>query len=127
MLLCFASVFGLSLLTKLRLKMKLDDLKLQCYAEKDAEGDWFAICLNLNISTSASSYKEAKDKLESMIKEYISEAITEDKEYIGDLIPRHAPLNFYISYYYYLIVDRLNHHKNAQKHKIYNAVLPVHV
>ncbi len=106
--------------------MKLDDLKLQCYAETDAEGDWFAMCLNLNISASASSYKEVKEKLESMIKEYISEAITEDKKHIGDLIPRHAPLYFYISYYYYLIMDHLNYHRNARKHKVYNAVLPVY-
>jgi hypothetical protein len=107
--------------------MKLDDLKLQCYAEKDAEGDWFALCLNLNISATASSYKEVANKLELMIKEYISEAITEDKEYISDLIPRRAPLNFYIKYYCYLIMDYLNNHKSSKKHKVYNTVLPVHV
>lgn len=77
--------------------MKLNDLKLRCYAEID-DGSWFAICLPLNLYARGDSFEEARAKLQGLISQYVREAVTVHAEHIGDLIPRRAPLYFWVRY-----------------------------
>ena len=81
-----------------RTPLKLRDLVLRCYAEQEADGTWFTICLALNLYARGDSYEQARQKLHSVIAAYLRDAVTVDSEHIGDLIPRPAPLYFWLRY-----------------------------
>lgn len=85
---------------------------LHCYIEKDTNGSWFAICIDLNLCLNASSSSEAKTQLLEMIHAYIKEAATSDRPHFDDLIPRRAPVRFVLKYYWYWF---LNHIANFKK------------
>lgn len=78
--------------------LKLSDLVLRCYAEKDGDGSWFAMCLALNLYSRGDSYEHARKKLHDVISAYLRDAVTTDSRYIEDLVPRRAPLSFYVRY-----------------------------
>lgn len=78
--------------------MRLRDLKIRCFAEREGDGTWFAMCLQLNLYACGDSLAEAKRKLHEVIVSYMRDALTEDVQYIDDLIPRRAPLYFYFRY-----------------------------
>lgn len=80
--------------------MKPQQLLLRCYVEREKSGDWFAICLDLNLAAQAGSMEEAKDKLHSQISSYVREAMTVDAQYADQLLPRRAPLSFFVRYYW---------------------------
>ncbi|UVT20103.1 MAG: DUF1902 domain-containing protein [Nitrospira sp.] len=80
--------------------MKINDLILRCYAEEEKDGTWFAICLDLNIYARGDSYEEARTKLNKLAICYLREAIEEDSQYFDDLVPRRAPLGFWMRYVY---------------------------
>lgn len=80
--------------------MKLNDLKLRCYAEPDKDGVWFAICIDLNLYARADSPAAVRQKLHDIIHQYITEAVTDDAQHINDLIPRHAPWHFILRYHF---------------------------
>ncbi len=79
--------------------MKLNQLVLRCYAKKTDHG-WHAVCLDLNLVADGENYKEAADNLHKMAFSYINEALTTNKEYLKDLIPRKAPMYFFGIYYF---------------------------
>lgn len=79
--------------------MKLDDLVLRCYAEREEDGSWFAICLYLNIYARGNSAEEVKARLRSFVREYLKEAVTKDREHFSDLVPRRAPAYFWARYF----------------------------
>jgi hypothetical protein len=79
--------------------LKLKSLVLRCYAEQDNDGSWFAICLDLNVYARGDDFQEVQNKLSRRIHEYVSEALGEDSQYIGSLIPRKAPAYFWIKYW----------------------------
>ena len=78
--------------------MKPEDLVLRGYAEKSDDGSWFAICLDLNIYARSDSPEHAIERVQQFIHDYVSEAYTEDREHFADLIPRRAPLYFWMRY-----------------------------
>jgi hypothetical protein len=107
--------------------MKTSDLILRCYLERESDGSWFAICLDLNLTAQADSAKEAKEKLHAHIARYVREALTVDRAYIEDLLPRRAPLSFFIRYYAIKAICMLrgiNRHQRPAK-RIFNEHLPV--
>lgn len=79
--------------------MKLSDLVLRCYAEREGDGSWFAMCLDLNIYARGDNFDEAKLKLSKFVSKYLREAVTKDREHIDDLVPRHAPIFFWLRYF----------------------------
>ena len=79
--------------------MRPSQLILKCFAETDQNG-WYAICLDLNLFAQADTYIAARKKLHNMIFEYVRDAYTVDKKYFSDLIPRRAPLIFFLKYYF---------------------------
>lgn len=82
-------------------------LILRCYADK--EGDqWQAFCLDLSLAAQASSFEEAKGKLERMILDYVHDALAgEDREYAADLLARRAPARYWLRYYFYMFLCRV--------------------
>lgn len=78
--------------------VRLRNLVLRCYAEKEADGTWFTICLALNLYARGDSYEHARQKLHAVISAYLRDAVTVDSEHVGDLIPRPAPLYFWLRY-----------------------------
>ena len=67
---------------------------LRCYAEREEDGSWFALCLDLNLYSRGDSFDEAKAKLDRLVGGYLKEALTKDKEHFHALVPRHAPRYF---------------------------------
>lgn len=80
-------------------ELKPKNLTLRCYAEREGDGSWFAMCVDLNLYARGDSFEEAKSKLHVFIHEYVTEALTVDSDYVGDLLPRLAPLKFRLRYH----------------------------
>ena len=82
--------------------MKVANLVLRCYARYD-EGQWVAICLDFDLAAQAETVEGAQAKLESMIKEYLFDALVgEDQAYAEQFLSRKAPLFEWLRYYFYL-------------------------
>lgn len=107
--------------------MKPSNLILRCYAERERDGSWFAICLDLNITAQADTAKEAKEKLHMQIIRYVREALTVDKQYIESLMPRRAPTAFFLRYYFLRLLCALRgrHQPKRDAKRIFNEHLPV--
>lgn len=78
--------------------MKVTDLILRGYAEREKDGTWFTICLDLNLYARGDSYEEARTKLNKLVICYLKEAVEKDSQYFSDLVPRRAPLGFWTRY-----------------------------
>ena len=89
--------------------MRPIDLKLKCYAEREHDGSWFAVCIDLNLAAQGESLESVKTKLHQQVRDYLEEAVTEDAAYFGDLIPRPAPLSFRLKFYLIEFLCRLRH------------------
>jgi hypothetical protein len=107
--------------------MRIDDIVLRCYAERERDGSWFAICLDLNLAVQASTAKDAKAKLHAQVEQYVREALTVDSEYVGDLLPRRAPIGFFFRYYMIRAICAMrgmNSHGHSPR-RIFSEHLPV--
>ncbi len=105
--------------------MKPNDLILRCYAEQEKDGSWFSICIDLNLAVQGDSVKEVKEKMHTVIHDYIDEALTEDVEYIGDLLPRRAPMSFILKYYVISVVHSFYHAANCVKACKFKEFMPL--
>jgi predicted RNase H-like HicB family nuclease len=56
------------------LAMNPKQLIIKCYAKQE-EGVWVAVCLDFNLAAQGDSFDEAKAKIESMIAEYVYDAL----------------------------------------------------
>lgn len=101
--------------------MKASDLLIRCYAEEEKTGLWVAVCLDFNLAAQADSYPEVKQKLESMISSYVTEALTIDIEYADQLLSRKAPLSTWLKYYYI----KTSHFIHDNKHFAFYGILPM--
>lgn len=79
--------------------MRPKELVLRCFVQKESDGTWFAMCLDLNLYARGASLQEARDKLRGFVRHYVAAALGKDREYVGDLIPRRAPFGFWVKYY----------------------------
>lgn len=91
--------------------MRLDDLMLKCYAERERDGSWFAVCIDLNLVAQGESLDSVKIKLHQQVRDYLEEAVTDDAAYFGDLIPRPAPLSFRLKFYLLELICKLRHNR----------------
>lgn len=57
------------------------------------------MCLDLNLYARGDSLDEARQKLHGFIYHYVESALTKDREYAADLLPRRAPFGFWAQYY----------------------------
>lgn len=82
--------------------MKMKKFFLRCYAQKEANGQWVACCLDFCLAAQADSFEDARTKLDDMIKIYIEEAFTIDKANAYNLlVKRKAPISEWIKYFYH--------------------------
>jgi hypothetical protein len=104
--------------------MKATDLVLRCFAEKKDE-HWQAFCIDLCLAVQGESMKEVREKLDSMIGEYVYDALAgEDKEFAEQLMTRKSPLSIRAKYYTYrtlsTVVKLIKHNI-----KLFKEVVPV--
>ena len=72
---------------------------LRCYANKRGD-QWQAICIDLCLAVQGDSFQEARQKLESMMLEYVYDALAgEDREFADQLLNRKAPFSQVATYY----------------------------
>lgn len=88
--------------------MKPIDLKLRGYIQKEQDGSWLAVCIDLNLVAQGDTSKEARNKLHNIINDYLVEAFTEDNQYFDDLVPRKTPFIFLLRYYWLSLLSRLH-------------------
>lgn len=98
------------------------DLILRCYAEQERNGTWFGICVDLNLAAQGDSFEEVRTKLHDMIRDYLADALTVDEQYIGDLIPRKAPLYFQARYHLLAWLERF---RKVAARRLFTEHLPL--
>lgn len=100
------------------------NLLLRCYANK-RDDQWQAFCIDLSLAVQGETFPEVKQKLESMMLEYVYDALAgEDKEFAEQLLSRKAPL--YQRATYHLI--RVGHHVGLLRdglHKLFKEPMPL--
>lgn len=85
----------------------MQSLLLRCYANKEGE-QWQAFCIDLSLAVQGDSFPEVKNKLQSMVAEYLYDAVLgEDKEYASQLLDRRAPMKYVATYHYYSLMHSL--------------------
>lgn len=97
---------------------------IRCFAEK-IDGQWQAFSLEFGLAAQGASLSEVRRKIEAMIVDYFNEAVTEDREYAGQLLRRRAPVSIYVKYYKTMLANRLR--RPNSKKKIFQEPWPVHL
>lgn len=95
--------------------MKSLPLFLRVYGER-TNGVWSLICLEFNLAVQAESLNEAKQKLRSMVKTYITDALSEDgpnRAFASTFLRRRAPTIFWLKYYVFSVVYWLRGNKGG--------------
>lgn len=72
---------------------------LRCFVEK-RRNIYQAFCLNLNLAVQGDSVADVKERLESMIGDYLEDAHGVDKAHKEYLLGRRAPLSIFARYYW---------------------------
>lgn len=104
--------------------MRPESLSLRCYAERETDGTWFAMCVDLNLAVQGDSVKEVRAKLHNLIDQYVREAFTVDEDYFDSLIPRKAPLSFLIRYHWISLLVRV-HAMRSKKRTTFHERMPL--
>lgn len=71
--------------------MKPADILVRCYAERQEDGVWSAICIDFSLAAQGESFEEAKRRLDVQISDYVHEALTIDRDHAEYLLSRKAP------------------------------------
>jgi hypothetical protein len=79
--------------------LTLAQVVLKCYAKENKNKQWYAVCLDLNLVVQGDNKNQVIEKLHEVVQSYVAEALGEDSKYFDDLIPRKAPVYFYLWYY----------------------------
>ena len=73
---------------------------LRCYGHKTEKGNWFGVCLDLNLAVEAESPELLEQKMGEAIVSYIETVLdTDDKRSIPQLLSRRAPIYDWFMYY----------------------------
>lgn len=108
-----------------QVNLKPNQLVLRCFAERDQDGSWFTMCLDLNLYARGDSYEHARKKLHSVIVAYLKDALAgPEKDYISDLIPRPAPLYFWLRYAFIWCCVKLRNVTNKRKFREFLPLVP---
>ena len=98
---------------------------LRCYIKQEQD-QWIAVCIDLNLATQADSSNEAKQKLEAMIKSYVTEAFTIYKNYAEQLLSLKAPFSLILEYYFAVFIQKIKAF-NPTHLQIFSETLPSQV
>ena len=99
------------------------NLVLRCYAIK-REGVWSAMCIDFSLAAQASSFDDAKRKLNAQIVDYVRDAVTIDHEHASYLLQRRAPFSQLWTYRLLRLRSHVMAVKNAST-KLFTQALPV--
>jgi len=104
-------------------QMRAIDLVLRCYAEHK-DGYWQAFCLDLCLAAQGDSFDEVKQKLETMINEYVHDAVAgPDKDYVNQLLRRRAPLRYWLEYYLLRLFPQVGPFRGRKR--LFSEALPL--
>ena len=87
---------------------------VRCFAEMKGEG-WQAFSLEFGLAAQGESFEDVRDKLASMIQDYIFEAAGEDRKYAPELLARRAPVWVFYRYHRALLLHRLRLHLRTMR------------
>lgn len=106
--------------------MKVQELILRCYAEKDGEtGQWQAFCLDLCLAAQGDTFEDAKAKLEGQIADYVYDAVAgEDRDFAHQLLKRRAPWQAWVRYCYLLVLTRFGRMKRDIA-RLFSEIMPL--
>ena len=78
--------------------MRAEQLVVRCFAEPE-DGSWVAVCVDFSLAAQGQSFKEAREKLDAQIHEYVFDALAgEDRASADYLLTRKAPLKYQLRY-----------------------------
>ena len=69
---------------------------LRCYIKQVASGEYVGVCLRPNLVVQARSEREAKHRLQELIKAYVKDAIRDGA--LDHFMSQRAPVRFYLEY-----------------------------
>lgn len=105
--------------------MRPGDMVLRCYAERKGD-QWQAFCLDLNLAAHGDTFQDVKSRLDEMIWSFVYDAtVGEDAQYADQLLPRRAPLSYWLTYYWYSAIQRARIAKNGV-HCLFTTIMPMH-
>ena len=81
-------------------------LVLRGYIRKAGPDRFEGICLNLNLAVVGESVEDVEKKLRDLILAYL-EDVANDGSW-DDFVPRRAPLSYYFTFYWYMLLAELN-------------------
>ena len=83
-----------------------DRLILRCYGYRAKDGNWYGVCLDLNIAVQASTTAELRAKMNEAIESYLDSVLdTDDRASIPALLSRKAPWPDWLRYYWFRLLD----------------------
>jgi len=83
-------------------------MKIRCMTAKQ-NGLWVAMSLDFGLAAQADNEIDATNKLNEQIKEYIIEAINQDKPFQNKLLKRKGPVSWFVIYYWTLVKIKIAH------------------
>jgi hypothetical protein len=91
------------------------------------DDQWQAFSLELGLAAQADTLAEVKHKLESMIRDYLLDALEgEDREHAYDLLSRKATWQVYVKYHFGSVISHLGRIAGKSKDRvIYDKTLPL--
>ncbi len=99
-------------------------LLLRCYAEA-VDGQWQAFCLDFDLAAQADTFEEARAKLETMLAEYVYDALAgEDREFADQLLSRRAPWPMWAKFYFYVFRHRVLR-LQSRVHRLFKEPIPL--
>ncbi len=93
------------------------ELKVRCYAEREAPGVWVALCLDFDLAAQGETFEEAKGKLDAMIDDYVREA------WDGEDQPYADALRYWLRFWWCAFWRRIRRHDDT--HRPFNGRLPL--
>ncbi len=108
------------------MSLKPAHLVVRCFSEKEKDGSWFAMCLDLNLELRDDSFSDACVGLRESIHDYLTSALSGDKDYSRDLLHRAAPIPYWFRYYWIFLKTKLRLSK-AGEAQVFTETLPLHL
>lgn len=101
-------------------------VRLHCLVKHEAEGYFAAYCLNYTLYAVGETSDEAKEKLFTLIDEYVRDAIVgADAEFGEQLLARRAPLIDWIKFYMWWGWQSLTRLRDNLHHVAFRHVIPL--
>jgi hypothetical protein len=103
--------------------MRANSLVVRCMVVP--EGDqWVALCLDFDLAAQAATVAEAKERLDAQISDYVTQAVTVDRQDAPYLLRRKAPLRYRALFRWLELREHIAHHV-ANGRAAYERAMPL--